>query len=832
MEKLYFDVSAKTARLIGRENIADVDGAIIELVKNAYDADASCVYVRFDMPFPNVPLKMDKALALSHLNSKEFEKLLEAYFEEDGLLVRKENTENLDSELENLLFAKNKIFVIDNGSGMDSKVLKTSWMNIGTDNKEKEYSSKKGRIKTGAKGIGRFALDKLSKSTKVITKASNSAIFQWSINWEDFTSAKLLKDVRAILTEIDDDFETVVKSYIGSDYEQLSKYSWKKGTIIELAPTREPWNLRLFTKVNNNLKSINPLGNVDKFDVYVKNTYFSQVNYIPQDIAIHTEDFDYRIWLQYDGAENITLKLLRNEIDVKKEKFQLTDLEGKIHDISLDEFWARTKFQLPEYTRESYDKEITRNYVVSDFFQDDNDKKIFRALGPITFNAFFIKNSNIDTGLVKDVKVRRRKSLLHLYSGIKIYRDNFKVRPYGDDGPMYDWLNLGKRAQISPAAVSHEKGAWRVEPYQLIGSISIGRLTNPNLTDMANREGIALNDTYYLLVAFLQQAISKFEYDRQYVFREFAIWKKQKLQEFSPKKDRIISRLRNSGKQSNIEQSNEEQDEYSKDDYADVLQDFIRDEDDEIKTSKILMMYSSSGIITNTFAHEIQRLGTDFGSRMQHLNYAIKRIITPETYDGDEDFNPFTMINEYKLADELLSSWIAVVMDGLSSDSLIKQRKDLIGLIGTVCKKWEPLLEKKHIAIVVQPSIGSLLYNLSDVDIYLILNNFILNSAWFLENTSDRMINISLTTDDQYVLINLENNGEPLDPRFRDNPYVIFDAGVTSKEESLTDSDKKKTVRGTGLGLWVIKEIVNSYFGQIEMLDKKDGFGFTIKFPR
>ncbi|USX30856.1 hypothetical protein NHG68_18205 [Enterobacter sp. Z1] len=35
-----FKVSARTARLIGRENIATAKGAIIELVKNGYDADS------------------------------------------------------------------------------------------------------------------------------------------------------------------------------------------------------------------------------------------------------------------------------------------------------------------------------------------------------------------------------------------------------------------------------------------------------------------------------------------------------------------------------------------------------------------------------------------------------------------------------------------------------------------------------------------------------------------------------------------------------------------------------------------------------------------------
>lgn len=31
--------------------------------------------------------------------------------------------------------------------------------------------------------------------------------------------------------------------------------------------------------------------------------------------------------------------------------------------------------------------------------------------------------------------------------GVKIYRDDFKVRPYGDEDGMIDWLSLGTRQQ-------------------------------------------------------------------------------------------------------------------------------------------------------------------------------------------------------------------------------------------------------------------------------------------------------------------------------------------------------------------------------------------------
>ena len=47
--KIPFKVSARTARLIGRENVATSKGAIIELVKNGYDADSPWILVYFDI---------------------------------------------------------------------------------------------------------------------------------------------------------------------------------------------------------------------------------------------------------------------------------------------------------------------------------------------------------------------------------------------------------------------------------------------------------------------------------------------------------------------------------------------------------------------------------------------------------------------------------------------------------------------------------------------------------------------------------------------------------------------------------------------------------------
>lgn len=47
--KIPFKVSARTARLIGLENFSTEEGAIIELVKNTYDADANKCILIFDL---------------------------------------------------------------------------------------------------------------------------------------------------------------------------------------------------------------------------------------------------------------------------------------------------------------------------------------------------------------------------------------------------------------------------------------------------------------------------------------------------------------------------------------------------------------------------------------------------------------------------------------------------------------------------------------------------------------------------------------------------------------------------------------------------------------
>ena len=516
MEKIKFNVSSKTARLIGRENISDLNGAIIELVKNAYDADADSVYIKFNIIFENIPEKIVISETKNFFNEEEYNMLTSFYEQKGDILIRKSIlTDKQEQTLKSLLFSKNNIIILDNGSGMNENIIKTIWMNIGTSDKEINTYSKKGRIKTGAKGIGRFALEKLSQETTVYSKTENDKLVYWNLDWMQFDEKGLLDEINADVGVLDSNFYDIVSQYISSSELKQKNIMLNSGTLIILSGTREIWGDRIYNRINNNLNSINPFGNVDTFNVYINNVIKKEYDYSPQNTFLSVEDYDYMINAEYDGEKNICITLTRNEVDLLSIEEQRV-INDKVYKFNINDFWKREAFRKSPYKKEEYSSTFVEKYDVLDLMSKATLEEI-KKIGKFNLQLYFLKSGKSEFNIIKDIKVNRRKKLLSSFSGIKIYRDNFKVRPYGEEGPMYDWLQLGSRVQSSPAGITHPSGAWRVNTYQLIGNVNISRINNPNLTDMANRESLALNDTYYLFVELIQNIISKFEYDRQYI---------------------------------------------------------------------------------------------------------------------------------------------------------------------------------------------------------------------------------------------------------------------------------------------------------------------------
>ena len=533
-KKIPFNVNAYTARLIGRENVSTLDGAILELVKNTYDADADKCILYYD-------------------------------------------------ELENALY------LMDNGTGMTEEIIEKHWMTIGNSSKHTNYITNNGRIQTGAKGIGRFALDRVSDNCVMYTKNHpNNNIIEWRVNWNNFERVNNLTDVTAEINYLDNNKLSECLSIHNEDLNNiLSKYFVKTGTIFKLTNLREIWNDDLINQIKKSLSSLIPPGIENEFAIY----FFSKDSKSEEDALVVSESidkYDYKIEFKVYENKRIDIFISRNEFDLGKD---------------IDEIIRKAEFLTEDKEYFLGKKKIISTNIDSMLTYDIDDLGKFDGI--LYFNKIQTSKDDAKKYYYKDITGRKNYS--RIFGGIKLYRDGFRVRPYGEiESSGYDWLLLGARNNGS-AAISHPTNRWKVSPEQITGVINISRI-NINLPDQANRQGIVETKQFKALRDIIISIISKFEDDRQEVGRKFArLYEKE-----HPTKnieEEINSKARkNENKTKNTENVTIEAKK------AKILMD---KKDEEIKNledeNKMLRNLATTGIISNQYIHETNQAVNNIG---------------------------------------------------------------------------------------------------------------------------------------------------------------------------------------------------------------------------
>ncbi len=93
---------------------------------------------------------------------------------------------------------------------------------------------------------------------------------------------------------------------------------------------------------------------------------------------------------------------------------------------------------------------------------------------------FFFEKKGLSMGL------RDFRRMVRDHSGISLYRDSFRILPYGE--PDNDWLRLDRRRVNNPTL--------RLSNNQILGWIHLTADENPGLKDQTNREGLVANEAY------------------------------------------------------------------------------------------------------------------------------------------------------------------------------------------------------------------------------------------------------------------------------------------------------------------------------------------------
>ena len=756
-----FNISARTAKLIGLENFANAEGAIVELVKNAYDADADVCVVVADI----------------HDNRED-----------------------------------SKLYIIDNGSGMTEDVILRHWMTIGTDDKlVNAKSSVKKRVKSGAKGIGRFALNRLGRIAEMVTFASENKGngYKWAVDWSAFDKAERLTDITATVDKLG--YEEAAKWFDDCGLNKLPNaeklnLSEFRGTVLCISDLRDTWTDDGLGNLLNNLEMLIPEHMQSVFSLYLYKMqdleWSGKVN--PTEYV----DFDYKVSATFDGVKTIDVTIERNELNVSL-------LETKYVKVFNREAMQVNPYRLDDFRN----KTIKKKAFVSNQVPQD----LLHNVGPFSFTFFFIKNTNSDDrerdGAKKYpynlINSAARRNWLTKFGGVRIFRDDFRVRPYGENGN--DWLALGRRQAQSPGGAGQKMGGYRIRPNQISGVVNISRLTNKAFEDKSSREGIQENDEFEVFKNILLRMISAFEEDRNYIMYNLS----EQYKEEHP----VTVKAQDIAKEtlSKTEKDTQTDDALKLKTLAEGFQSLEEELDAKDAELAMLRGLASMGISVATYTHELRSVMLRLLPRNNLLRDILLKYLPVEQFSGMRFNNPYKELDTMKGEDEKLYNWLLYSLHSIQRSKRDEKEINLSEYLNGFIMGWEPSLSKKNIKIVSDlTGLGDAKIDAIEMDLDSVYNNFIANSinAFLKSPEMNKAITIRAINDHGYAVIDFVDNGCGLAAEYKDNPDVIFNAFETS----IVDSKNNKI--GTGMGLFIAKGVIDKFKDStISLLPVQQGFG-------
>jgi len=835
MAKIPFNVSARTARLIGRENVANAEGAVIELVKNGYDADAKNCIVYFDNKYyPGV----------NYLSKKDYQTLSDksplipqSYaLGKDGQYILSSDLGARYDDLMKFFLSQCSIFIIDNGHGMTKDIIENNWMTIGTDIKEQEYLSASGRVKTGAKGIGRFALDRLGQECEIYTLPKNKSDgFLWKANWSDFErQGAKIDDVNAELDEIKklnlkDTLFRITKNFAPLE-KILKEINLKHGTLIKINQPRDIWDNGKVKETYEYLEVLVPPKEQKEFDLHLLSS-LSPNDFGPITSKI-CDDFDYKVTAEYvaDEKEEITLTIERNELDInsiKKDYMAVFDLKPM----------TGYPYDFKTMKEKTFSTTISLSQLIPGYKEIDASNTLGK-IGKFKFSFYFLKNSISSSESskfpYKDISSATRKAWIERFGGIKIFRDNFRIRPYGDKGS--DWLGLGKRQAESPGGAGQKMGGYRIRPNQILGAVDISRVDNVHFQDKSGREGLQENKVFDVFKQVLVGIVEYFENDRNTIMYSFSqLYKIKNAEEEAKRKAQEIADAvlkQNQAKDEKTDGEEAQSDSPESLEKLRVLSEGFKKQEEEIgeKDSELRLARSlaSAGLIITSFSHELENLQDHLESRTEDLKEMLGALIAPDIISTlHRAKNPYILLDTIREQDRRLKHWLEFSLTALKKNRRERINIELVEYLNSFQSTWENLLEFRSIKLKTTSCGKFCVVRAFHIDLDSIFTNLIANSIEAFKRpgaAEDRIIRIKCTPMEDKVKIIYSDTGCGLSKDFL-NPTDIFKPFVTTKR----DINGNKT--GTGLGMWIVKNILNEYRGDVNILTPEQGFAVEIFLP-
>lgn len=409
-----FRVHASLIYKLGESLIADEITALSELIKNAYDADAT--------------------ICTLSINSEYSEKI-------------------------NGRECKGYIELSDNGCGMDLNTIVNGWLTLSNSpkkkmKKEQKTTPKYHRYPLGDKGLGRLSVQKLGRYMQMTTKSADSNVeYCVIIPWGDF-----LKN-----TTIDQIPVTIRKQ------ESTSKKSYTKIIIKDLI-NPEMWGrseqINLLTNSINKIvspfrskeSSFRVVAQINNQPVDIENKVFDEL--LSSARAKHT--------IKYNSGNASILSEFKNSFFYNRDVLsKITSGEFTLSETAVKDFLQTYKKDFPNVStcfHEGVSLVFKDNCifpdVVAPISPDKSDSNIVKksvAIDPGAFECEIYEYS-LDQKLLDYlydnisysnlIKREEYRDFISRYHGIKVVRDGFLIQGFGE-GDGGDWLGLSSSSKTT-----------------------------------------------------------------------------------------------------------------------------------------------------------------------------------------------------------------------------------------------------------------------------------------------------------------------------------------------------------------------------------------------
>lgn len=738
-----FEVDARTILQLGRDSIKDHTTALAELVKNSYDADANIV---------NVEIKCLDENETSHF-----------------------------------------IRVSDNGFGMDEKTIDDNWLRIGYSEKKIKKKSAIGRRKTGEKGIGRIAADRLGEILILKSKSKNESPYGLKVDWSDF-------DVDGVnLSDVEIDvLENVSPKLPKND---------KSGTEILIKKLRQSWSEENIYDLKAELSTlVSPFSQISDFKIILDTDIVDGLENMSLDSSF-LDAAEIELEVEYDGKTNIL-------------DYYIDDRQYKINSIE----------HIP-----------IKNLINEIDIHNQNSL----PCGPFKIKLLFFTRDNSSLRRSNFHKLGDFKKALDEYKGVKIYRDGIAVKPYGfKNSSMSDWLGLANRKAKNPAGLS--RSSYKITPNQLIGAVFIKRDDNGELHDSSSREGLVENDAYKILKHVAVKSIEILEGHRhkmasnikkvtnnkaEHVVSTSKTFRINTISDSLSSVEQDIKNLSNSAKKDGVES-------LSLNDYLTNTLDkaatkvkrqqnnLVEVTEELLDENRVLGGLATLGISSAVFGHEIQ-------STIALLRQATKNALDVAKIDYKKDkILTNSLTRSYKYS-QMIAGWgnFSLARVSMSKRKNPKiQRVDIIvkdAIVGIL-----PAFEASQVELIMK--LDKVMSKVYPMNIEALLFNLLTNAYKACKEVSkNRKIEVIIESNCKlenlvgYKLI-ISDSGPGIATEFAEK---IWEPLFSTKVKG-----SKELGEGTGLGLTIVDSVASEMNGKIEVILKNDkklgGATFSIWLPK